>query len=400
MRRLSPGLALLLSVLLLTAALPALVVAQRPPASPVRPGWLPAEQQFPPDVTAADRNTMMGVLRRVEQILLQVPALAAPDGFEIVPQFAGGYRLLGPGDVQLPNGLIRYNVGLMMFAPSRAIAGEGRVCVSVIVNDNPPPEAHRGAGGFQIIVDGERGQPVPYATETYGGLPEAADERGGLGVRFVAAGPLPLRQVTREELINTLLFEVEGRTSEVQTAFAKTPYQEWMDGAADRKREREETLTQLRGVLPAAEIEKTRQQLEASERDTTERLRKADADAGSRAEGARTSMGGLGDSLRATLKQMTPADRARPVYVNNALTEGPMALGYRLTNDAAPPSLRMLTPNWDFYRAGGNRLEVRSVGVTIASGGTCLNPKVRPALRQAAQKLDWGALNALLVRSR
>jgi hypothetical protein len=97
---------------------------------------------------------------------------------------------------------------------------------------------------------------------------------------------------------------------------------------------------------------------------------------------------------------MTPSDRARPAYVNNALSEGPMALGYRLTNDAAPPSLRILTPNWDFYRASGNRLEVRSVGVNITLSGTCLNTKVQPALRQAAQKLDWAALNNLLSQPR
>ena len=384
--------------LLLITASPGRVAAQRPQASAARPGWLPAEQQFSSDVTAADRNAMMGVLRRVEQILLRVPGLASPDGFEIVPQFAGGYRLLGPDDVPLPNGLIRYNFGLMMFAPSRAVAGEGRVCVSVIINDNPPVEAHRGPGGFQIIVDGERGQPVPHATDTYGELGDATDERSGLGVHFVAAGPLPLRQVTREELFNTLIFEVEGANSDATPT--KTPYQEWMDGASDRRREREETIAQLRGVLSPAEIEKTRQQLETSERDMTERLRQADADAATRGAAGGTSVGGIADGLRATLNQMTAADRARPAYVNNTLSEGPMALGYRLTNDPAPPSLRLLTPNWDFYRASGNRLEVRSVEVNIVLSGTCLNPKVQPALRQAAATLDWAAFNGLLVRPR
>ena len=214
MRRLpSPWDALMLCGLLLMAALAAPVMAQGPPASQSRRGWLPAEQQFSSDVTAADRNTMMGVLRRIEQILLQVPGLAAPDGFEILPQFAGGYRLLGPDGNQLPNGLIRYNVGLMMFAPSRAAAGEGSVCVSVIINDNPPPEQHRGPDGFQVSIEADRGQPVPFATQTYGGIADATNDRSGLGVQFVGAGQLPWRQLSREEFLNTLLFEVDGTTS-------------------------------------------------------------------------------------------------------------------------------------------------------------------------------------------
>jgi len=96
----------LLCALVVAAAVPALVSAQRAaPAGAARPGWLPPEQQWADWMTAAQRTTAMGVLRRIEQILLQVPELANPDGFEIVPQFAGGYRLLGPDDVPLPNAL-------------------------------------------------------------------------------------------------------------------------------------------------------------------------------------------------------------------------------------------------------------------------------------------------------
>jgi hypothetical protein len=125
-----------------------------------------------------------------------------------------------------------------------------------------------------------------------------------------------------------------------------------------------------------------------------------DAGAGGRAAEGRARIGGAGDSLRATLQGMTPADRARPALVNNSLSEGPMALAYRLTNEDTPSALRMLTPNWDFYRASGSRLEVRSVAVYITMAGTCLNARVQPALRQAAENLDWAAVNGLLSRPR
>jgi hypothetical protein len=89
----------LFCLLLVATMAPALVSAQRgAPAPASRPGWLPPEQQWDGWMTAAQRATAAGVLGRIEQILLQVPELAAPDGFEIVPQSAGGYRLLGPND--------------------------------------------------------------------------------------------------------------------------------------------------------------------------------------------------------------------------------------------------------------------------------------------------------------
>jgi len=355
-------------------------------------------------MTAAQRTTATGVLGRIEQILLQVPELAAPDGFEIMRQSAGGYRLLGPDDTQLPNALVRYNIGLMMFAPSRAAIGEGSVCLSVVVNDNPPREVHRGAGGFQVYVEGDRGAPIPPATQVYGGLLDAANERSSLDVYFVSAGPLPWRPVTREEFINTLIFEAEGergeKVSREQAAFAKTPYQEWAEGAAQRKRERDQSMAEARTVLPPAEVERMRLALEASERDVTERLRKTEADDRARFAGARAAIAGAGESLRATLAGMTPAERAMPALVNNALSEGPLAAGYRLTSVETPPSLRMLTPNWDFYRANQSPFEVRSIRVSIGLSRTCLSPKVQHALRQTVQTLDWTAVNGLLSRPR
>jgi len=89
-----------------------------------------------------------------------------------------------------------------------------------------------------------------------------------------------------------------------------------------------------------------------------------------------------------------------PALVNNALSEGPLAAGYRLTSVETPPSLRMLTPNWDFYRANQSPFEVRSIRVSIGLSRTCLSPKVQHALRQTVQTLDWTAVNGLLSRPR
>src|SRR5262245_5636695 len=81
--------------------------AQQPSATGARPGWLPREVQWQGNVGAADRTAAMATLTQIEQLLLQIPGLAAPRGFEILPQMVGGVRpkdadgkLIGGGAVR------------------------------------------------------------------------------------------------------------------------------------------------------------------------------------------------------------------------------------------------------------------------------------------------------------
>jgi hypothetical protein len=93
---------------------------------------------------------------------------------------------------------------------------------------------------------------------------------------------------------------------------------------------------------------------------------------------------------------MTPEERRMPTYINNALDEGPIATGWRLTSDSMPPAWRVLTPNYDFWRARRSPAEAHSINVHIGISGTGLRPNVRNALLQAFKKLDWAAINGLL----
>ena len=372
-------------------------------ATGVRPGWLPREFQWS-NMTAAQRATAMTTLERLEGLLLRIPGLAKPHGFEIVPQFAGGYRPLGPDDVPLPNGVVRYNVGLMMFAPSKQVAGEGRVCVSMIVNDGPLAATHRDSRGRQIYIEAARGAPMPPATQVYGGLSTNAGERSSVSALFTSGSSLPWTSVTREEFVDALIVDVEGKDgakkAELQAKLAKTPYQEWTEGTTQRKRDRDETIAQARQVQSPAEVEKLRQTLEASEREVTERLRKDDGATRERFAEARTGLDGYGTELRASLAAMTPEERKMPAYVDNALSAGPMVAGYRLSQDAAPPAWRVLTPNWEFWRAHRAPVEVHSIEVHMGGGGTCLTPAIQRALRQAFERLDWRVVHALLEEPR
>jgi hypothetical protein len=389
---------------ILSFAVPAPAGAQS--GRPVqRPGWLPPVTQWAEGMTAAQRTAALPALRDFERLLLQIPELANPDGFEIQPAFAGGHRPLGPDGGVLPNSLVRYNYGLTFFAPTKAIAGEGRTCVSIVVNDDPPQAKHRGDGGFQVYLQTELlGTPVPHATEVHGELQDNPDERSFLDALFISAGALPWKPVTREEFIKALIFEFEGTSeanvAETRAAFGKTRYQEWMEGAATRKREREQMLREVSTYQSAAEVEKLRQTLEATERDVTEQLRKEEAGDRERNAGALAGITAYSDSLRLTLERMSPAERRMPALVDNALADGPMAAGYRLTSNESPLAWAVRTPNWAFWRARRSPVETRSIRVSIGMSGTCLKPEVRIALLQTFKKLDWGAIHRLLDQPR
>jgi len=367
-----------------------------------RPGWLPPITQWADDMSAAQRATAMTVLREFERIILQVPELANPDGFEIEPAFSGGYRLLGPDDTQMQNSLIRYNYGLRFYAPTKAIAGEGSSCLSFVVNDNPPREQHRGKGGIRIWDEGDRGKPVPYATLVLGELWDVPREPSSIGVIFVSAGELPWRQVTREELINTLLEEQEPVAAEVDQALQKTPYQEWMEGAEERRKIRAQTLREAANYQTPAEVAALRKMLETTELEVTEQLRKDEASHRERNVEARASVTGIGADLRATLAAMSPAERSMPAFVTaaNVLRDAPRAMGYAFTPDTLPPAHRLLTPNWTFWQPRRSPVEVRSIGVSIGIALTCLKPEIQHALLETFRKVDWAAINHLLDQPR
>jgi len=372
-------------------------------ATPVqRPGWLPPITQWADDMTAAQRTAAMTVLREFERIILEIPELANPVGFEIAPAFAGGYRLLGPDDAPMPNSLLRYNYGLAFYAPTKAIAGEAAACLGFVVNENPPREQHRGEGGIRIWEEGDRGKPVPHSTHVLGELWDVPGEPSFLDVFFISAGELPWRQVTREELIHTLLYEFEPGAAELQTALQKTPYQEWMAGAEERRRIREQTLRDAAIYRTPAEIEELRKTLEATERQVTEQLRKDEESHRERNAEARSSLGGIGDSLRATLGRMSPAERSMPAFVTaaNVLPEAPRAMGYAFTSDTLPPARRLLTPNWAFYRPRRSQVEVRSIRFSIGISLTCLKPEIQHALLETFRKIDWAAIHRLLDQPR
>ena len=401
---------ILLSLGALTTPAPAMQAA---PESRAPGRWLPHEGSLTGGLTAAQRTEAMALLERFERMVKQIPELAHPDGFEIQPIISGGARQHGTDFRDLPGSVVEYSLGLRHYRPTRALAGEGSTCLSITVNSRQSGTI-RDAEGRPIYIESNRATPstdpnisdsrvARKATQVYGALWNVARERSGVNVLFVSAGDLPWKPVSREEFYKANVLELEGPNGEKQAAFRnaleKTPYEEFMEGAAQRKKDREAAAAQLKGIVPDAQIEKFRQTQEETERELGEKLKKDEARHRTQNNEALTRSFEYRDNVSAELARMTPEERRMPAYINNVAT-GPSATGWTITSDDTPPAWRVLTPNFDFYRARRSPVEARSITVSMSMSFTCNAQKIRQAIWKAYHTLDWEAINQLLETPR
>jgi hypothetical protein len=151
-------------------------------------------------------------------------------------------------------------------------------------------------------------------------------------------------------------------------------------------------------VQTAAELAQTRKLMEDLERDVGENLRKSEAEDRAANVKTLTLAATWGDSIDAERKAMSAAERRRPALIGG---DRMGASGYSLADRDEPPAVqRVLMPQYDFWRARRSVDEPRAIHVHLLAHLTCARPPVKRALWQALQKLDWAALNRLLVEPR
>jgi hypothetical protein len=176
---------------------------------------------------------------------------------------------------------------------------------------------------------------------------------------------------------------MEGKDQEkvkaTKAAFKKTPYETWMEGAAERKKTREMILA---NISDKAQAEKTRSQMEENERKTTEAMKKDEANGRAWMSNAQNAAP-PGEPLRAKLAAMTPAERASPAFI----------LGlFDLVPAGTPNARAVIRENPAFYRARRSPVEVRAILVTLPN----MNEVVKPAHRQLYREFDWATLKGLV----
>ena len=384
--------------------------AQRGPAEPTPPPrWLPYYNNGIGDVTAAERAAATRVLKELERILLQVPELASPKGFEIMPQHWGGSRMLGPGEVEVPNSVVEYMLRLYFFAPTQAIAGEGPVCISIMVNSKIGSTDLSDSQGRWMYYETERGDPMPLATQVFSQLMQREEDappgynNSWVRVVMTSGGEPHSKTVTREEYYNAVLRSFEGKNGAnlaiARKAAEKTPYQDWMEGAERRRKDREETLRIVAASQAPAAVANMRKILEDTEREVTQNLKAAEAEHLETGKEALAAAVTSGEAIRAELRSMTAAQRSMPALIDPTRGDGFNATTKTMADRDSLAMWRVLTPNFDFWRARKSPVEVRSITVYIG-GGTGNEQKdreaVHNALWQTSKKLDWAALNRLL----
>jgi hypothetical protein len=374
----------------LAATLLAVLAPSGVPAQTASREW---PEVYPPSIkyegiTAAERSAAIAVLKRVEALLRQIPELVNPTEFVVKKDYFGGHR-----PIDVTNGVAAYSLRIWFFArfgPERQVSGEGCHCIQVVVNAGPQG-AQSDENGVPYDIESERGEPIPGATVVNGRLIEG--EGGGVAVVFTQGGVFPWTAMTREQYLRARIFGFEGKDGatlkEISEKTSKTPYEEWMAGAAQRKKERDELAIQLQGIKTKDEIRATIAQMEKQDLQMTEQLKARDAEDRLRNQQAARIASGPGDQLRAELAAMSSDERAKPAMVFRNWEMPPIG---------TPNTFRVLSPILDYWKVRRSPVEIRTIVVNMG-GGTGLGPartETVNAIWQTWKKLDWAALQRMV----
>jgi hypothetical protein len=348
-----------------------------PTPPPLPPGWLPRTIYVSESngITAADHQTIRAILGAIESLLRNVEEFGRPRGFEIWGGWAGGLPTPARDRIQ------EYEFGATVFEPTKKAVGEGPSPVGVTVNPSvariSASRLTEDAQGRPIYLE-NRTAPQPYAgsTVTYGSFESTGNDR--LGVLFTS-GRQPLTVgVSREAVLNALIYQAEKGQRQSRESSGGDAYQEWMREAPLR-RQREEAIL---AMLPdKAQADKMRAEFEKTEREATERLKKSAPSAS--AELARVG-GVIVKKYRDQLAALTPSERAAPAWV----------LGADVVAAGTPHALRAVMENTAFYRARRSPFEPRAIFMVLYRVDDW--PNTQRALAALNQKLDWAAFNRFI----
>jgi len=254
------------------------LAGQRARNTPTPAGWLTrstnSDRQLndarftPADHVITDANFLFG-----EGLIRKISGYANPQGFELLPWWS--YPVPAVHD---RNRLKEYSLDFTVFVPSRRANPDGSGGFGIFFNPSFTSIADVSVAeeenGGRLYLERERGTPVHGATITYSVFD--AQDVETFRVLFTSGDQMPFLPVTREEFLRAQIFTLEGKDQEnvkkTRAAYVKTPYETWMEGAAERKKNREMTIAMMH--LDKAAADKMRDQMEKQERDMTEAYKK------------------------------------------------------------------------------------------------------------------------------
>ena len=332
-----------------------------------RTTWPENDVHPPPNpVSAADRAAITATLTRIET-LVRNTVYGTPRGYEVLPR----WYYEAPAS---RNRVSSYSFLLGWWCPTvKATGGDGEVGINISVNPTP---GEWSLGGDRPDANGDLLYELQHqsarqygATLAFGDLTDRVDSRG-LWLVYTTGDVSPTLPVTREEWLRAQIFEIERDMGPTK----KTAYQEFLDGAADRKKARDETVAAVAASDPA-KAEQLRKDLEKAERDNEELYKQNE-------KGASDIWRNGVERYKARIAAMTPQERAAPAYIS----------GDNFVSPDDPDAHAVVRKNPALYRARTSPFEPRLIVVYLPH-----NYKELDAVnRQMYREFDWAALKRLV----
>jgi hypothetical protein len=341
--------------------------------SHVRNGWHPRLKQVNAP-SAADLAIIERNLTAAELLMTRTSGYATPAGFEARARWVSS-------PPSAPGRLRSYWVEIDPYVPTREAAAGGYIASAWIVFN---PDFGRVSEGSLTSETGEiyynertRSERRYGATAVYGAFGEF---NNALQVLFTAGDEDPMWPVTREEFLRAQIHVVEKEAAgleEAQQAATMTPYQRWLAEAPQRKQGREQAVA---AMPDNAAAEKLRAELERTEREVTEELKKREAQDAESLRAFRKADPSAG--LREQLAAMSAEERASPAWAG----------GTQLMPANAPNALRIVRVDPSFLRARGPAAAPRAILVRMREPSRGLEV----AQNQLYREFDWAALKKML----
>jgi hypothetical protein len=330
--------------------------------------------------TAAEKAYALARLDEIDRIVLTAVPEFPRLGYPMFTQLSGFFV-----SAPKPNTILQYDYVLF------ADLGSQRYCSIFTASIN-----HSAEGGDDPWLQGPLGKPVPGASFVLAELvppPNPSYEQ----MLIVRDGETPYRQLTREEVRRWQITDDEGVNGEKlakrKQRFATTPYEQFMAGAPERKKARDDLRVVLKGLRTPAEIDAQIKEMETVERDAAKQFKAQELEDRQQNDSI-SHAPSIADKARASIARMSAAERKLPAWITPGASDTLFIFGTTET----PYVSRMIRPNLAFWSMHRSRVEVRTIDLDFSA--RCPKepppPEVHKALWKLRQNIDWAALKRMV----
>ena len=355
--------------------------------------WWPRFEGGSRTFTAAQKAAMDVNIKAAEDIVRKTN-YGTPRGFAVVPAWSyadpeRNPRSWGHGN-PTRNPTRSYEFAAVI---KHGCSRHDEYGAGIIVSFNPDPQSWSEGDRPTLDENGDalyhervRSEPLFGSTATYGHFEELNSE--GIFLLFTSNGESPTIPVTREAYLRAVIFSLEGKNQEkvkeVLEFASKTQYERWLEGAEQRKKDRDQIVAGVAAVDPA-KAAKARADLENADRVAGETHRKNEPAERVELEKMRANATAAGDKIRARIASMTPAERMAPAYIYETLLD--------VAHAATPNATAIVRVNPEFYRTRRSSAEPRAILVRIPN-----DEYIVAQHQQMYREFDWEAVKRLLVK--